>query len=166
MKLLLIADENNAIAREGEQIVYLSKDLTHFKETTWGQIIFMGRVTFESIGRVLPGRISIVYTSAKLPQEENLYTVSSHRELMDVLKKFPDRTVYLIGGEMLTLLYQDYLTEAIITRVHTHFKGGDQFAPDFKSLPNWILADVSKPVKDGEFSFSIEHWINKNPKEK
>src|SRR5699024_10027409 len=98
MKLLLIADENNAIARQGEQIIYLSKDLTHFKETTWGQVIFMGRVTFESIGRVLPGRISIVYTSRNLNPQDHLYTVSSHEAFVDLLKKFPDREVYLIGG--------------------------------------------------------------------
>lgn len=162
MKLLLIADENNAIAARGDQIVYLSKDLAHFKKTTWGQIVFMGPITYESIGRVLPGRINIVYTSRKLRPHDNLYVVSNHEDLKGIIELFPDREIYLIGGEKLTNLYIDHLKEAVITRVHHKFEGGDRFAPDFANLPHWRLKSLSKTFREDNYMYHIENWVNEH----
>jgi dihydrofolate reductase len=62
LSLLLAADENNLIGKDNQLPWHLPNDLKYFKNLTWGMPILMGRKTFESIGKQLPGRRSIVIT--------------------------------------------------------------------------------------------------------
>ena len=62
MTIIAAMARNRAIGFEGGMPWHLPGELRHFKETTWGKPIVMGRKTWESIGRVLPGRQNIVVT--------------------------------------------------------------------------------------------------------
>ena len=60
--LIVAAAKNNAIGKDGKMPWHLPADLKHFKNLTWGLPVLMGRKTFESIGKPLPGRKNIVLT--------------------------------------------------------------------------------------------------------
>ncbi|NOT50561.1 MAG: diacylglycerol kinase, partial [Chitinophagaceae bacterium] len=62
ISLVVAAANNNAIGMGGKMPWHLPADMRHFKNITWGMPIVMGRKTFESIGRTLPGRKNIVIT--------------------------------------------------------------------------------------------------------
>lgn len=162
MKLILMADNNNAIGRSGKQMVYLKSDLQHFKTLTTGHILLMGRNTFEDIGRPLPNRINIVYTSKNLRTQENLLTVNSHRELVETIKKSaPNRKIFLIGGAQLVQSYIDYVSEAYITRIDYCFANTDAFMPDFHKLNNWTLLKTGEVKEDSGYRYQLEFWKNK-----
>jgi dihydrofolate reductase len=60
--IIAAVDDNNAIGYNGDQLHYINRDLKRFKELTTGNIVIMGRKTFEAIGRALPNRNNIVVT--------------------------------------------------------------------------------------------------------
>lgn len=62
ISLIVAASENNAIGKNNQLLWHLPNDLRYFKNTTWGMPVIMGRKTFESIGKPLPGRHNIVLT--------------------------------------------------------------------------------------------------------
>ena len=62
LSLLVAADEGNVIGKDNRLPWHLPNDLKYFKNQTWGLPILMGRKTFESIGKVLPGRRNVVLT--------------------------------------------------------------------------------------------------------
>ena len=65
MKLILAVDKNWAIGRDNQMLYDLKKDLKHFKETTTGGLVIMGRKTFDSMGFSLPNRESIILSRDK-----------------------------------------------------------------------------------------------------
>ena len=62
ISLVVAAATNNAIGKDGQMPWHLPNDMKHFKNVTWGMPVVMGRKTFESLGKVLPGRKNIVIT--------------------------------------------------------------------------------------------------------
>lgn len=84
ISLLVAVAENGVIGRGGELPWHLPDDLKRFKALTWGKPMLMGRKTFESIGRALPGRISLVLTrSRRWAAPEGVIVVHSMEEAME-----------------------------------------------------------------------------------
>jgi dihydrofolate reductase len=65
VSLIVATSNNNAIGKDNKMLWHLPEDFKYFKNTTWGMPIIMGRKTFESIGKALPGRTNIVITNNK-----------------------------------------------------------------------------------------------------
>ena len=66
MNLIVACSENGVIGRDGQMPWHLPRDLRHFRATTWGGAVLMGRRTHEAIGRTLPGRENIVLSRQPL----------------------------------------------------------------------------------------------------
>ena len=77
MKLLILVDNKNAIAKDGEQILFVDDDLHMFRDYTTNNIIVMGRHTFDAIGRQLPNRISVVFTRSNREDKKDLFYIDS-----------------------------------------------------------------------------------------
>ena len=88
---------NRVIGNEGKIPWYIPEDFKHFKETTQGYPIIMGRKTFESIGRILPGRENIVLTRGEFTFP-GVTVVHSIEELENYLSKNPIEKAYICGG--------------------------------------------------------------------
>ena len=96
ISLIVARSRNGIIGKEGKLPWRLSEDLKFFKQTTMGRPVIMGRRTWESIGRPLPGRQNIVLTRDPSYKAEGATVVSS---LEEALKYFgPDDIVFVIGG--------------------------------------------------------------------
>ena len=63
LSLIVAASTNNAIGKNNQLLWHLPKDLKYFKNKTWAMVVVMGRKTFESVNKPLPGRINIVITT-------------------------------------------------------------------------------------------------------
>lgn len=154
MKLLILVDNKNAIAKDGEQILFVDDDLHMFRDYTTNNIIVMGRHTFDAIGRQLPNRISVVFTRSNREDKKDLFYIDSIEKLEEIMKKYPDKEVFVIGGAEIVKLLWDRLDELIVTRVDTVVEGADTFIPAFDDFE---LIDKSE-IKDPIYKVYHERW--------
>lgn len=154
MKLLILVDNKNAIAKDGEQILFVDDDLHMFRDYTTNNIIVMGRHTLDAIGRQLPNRISVVFTRSNREDKKDLFYIDSIEKLEEIMKKYPDKEVFVIGGAEIVKLLWDRLDELIVTRVDTVVEGADTFIPAFDDFE---LIDKSE-IKDPTYKVYHERW--------
>lgn len=119
------ASENDVIGRDNALPWHLPADLAHFKRITMGKPILMGRKTFQSIGRVLPGRRNIVITRGGF-SAPGVDVVHSIDEALKLVEGEPE--LVNIGGAEVLRLALDRTDRFYLTRVHGHFEG-DTFLP-------------------------------------
>jgi len=117
---------NRAIGLEGRIPWHLSEDLKFFKRTTLGHVVLMGRKTYDSIGKPLPGRENwILSRTAEIP---GVLVLRS----MDEIPSPPEgKNIYLIGGAELYAALLPRCTEILLTRVNLDTPG-DAFFPAFE----------------------------------
>jgi dihydrofolate reductase len=131
VSIVVAAAENNVIGRQGQLPWHLPADLQHFKQRTLGHPIVMGRRTFESIGRVLPGRTNIVVTGqTNWPAPAGVLLAHSLPEALALATQQPGgEEICVIGGGE---IYRAALAAAdvvYLTEVHTTVPDGDTFFP-------------------------------------
>lgn len=158
MKLLILTDNKNAIAKDGEQILYIDNDLSMFREYTTGNVIIMGRITFEAIGKQLPDRTSVVFTRSKKEDKKDLYYVNSQEELDKLLENFKGKEIFVIGGAAIVNMLWNRLDELIITRVDTVVEGADTFIPEFHGFELVEKTEIEAP------DYKVYHEIWKRVK--
>lgn len=151
MILLVLADLDNAIAKDGKQITFIPEDLARFKARTTGQVILMGRKTLDDTGK-LPNRITGVMTRQNLPDEGELFYFSSEEELDEELKAYEGKEIYLVGGAGIIKSLFHRVKEAYITRVNFH-SGGDVKIPSLKEDFELV---ATTPITE---EATEEHWI-------
>ena len=143
--MIVAAAANNVIGADGGLPWRLSEDLRRFKEITMGKPMIMGRRTFESIGKALPGRRSIVITrqaNYKAPGVEVVATPEAALELA----RHADEVMIIGGGKV----YEHFLpmTDRIyLTRVHTEIEG-DTFFPKIDEDQWRIVSSQPLPPSD------------------
>lgn len=155
MKLLILVDNKNAIAKDGEQILFVDNDLHMFRDYTTNNIIVMGRHTFDAIGKQLPNRISVVFTRSDRKDKKDLFYVDSIEKLENIMKKYPEKDVFVIGGAEIVKLLWDRIDELIVTRVDTIVEGADTFIPEFDDFK---LVDKTE-ISDPNYKVYHEKWI-------
>ena len=138
-QLCLIAamDKNNLIGNNNDLPWHLPADLAFFKRTTLGKPIIMGRKTFESIGRALPGRRNIVVTRAAQFSAEGCDVVGSIDTALDLCRD--EAEAMLIGGASLYRQSIDRANCMYITRIDHEFSG-DTWFPRFDES-EWKVED-------------------------
>ncbi len=126
--LIVARSKNNVIGKNGEIPWRIKGEQKQFKELTTGNIVVMGRKSYEEIGRPLPNRKNIIVSNSKNFTGENLVTVGSLQEAIAISG---GEKVYIAGGyglfkEALPLVDEMYITEVDIT-----IDDGDVFFPKF-----------------------------------
>jgi len=127
ISLIVAASTNNVIGAKGELPWHLSSDLKRFKGLTMGKPIIMGRLTYESIGRPLPGRQNIVITRQAGYEADGCDVVQSIDAALEAAAGAEE--IMIIGGSH---VYQEFLPRACriyLTRVQAEVDG-DVFLPD------------------------------------
>lgn len=165
MNIIVAASENNAIGYKGAMPWHLRADLQYFKSTTMGHAVLMGRKTFESIGRPLPGRRNIIISRNALyhiPAEVmcNLKpgtTIEVYHELDEALEKAP-ADCFIIGGAQ---LYNQLWTEAktiYLTRVHTEIEQFDASVPAIPEGYKCISRQDVPADENNDYAMTFEVW--------
>lgn len=130
ISLIVAKAKNNVIGKDNGLVWKLSADLRHFKNTTSGHHLIMGRKTFESMDKPLPNRTSIVVTrneNYKVP--EGHYTVTDLQEAFELGKQKDLDKIFVTGGGEIYKLSLPYLDEMIITEINASPEG-DTFFPE------------------------------------
>ena len=126
LSLIAVVARNGAIGRNNALLVHLSEDLKHFKRTTLGCPVIMGRKTFESIGRPLPGRRNIVVTRNTQWLADGIEAAHSLDEALALVGDAPK--AFVIGGGELYAQALPRADELVLTELHRDFDG-DTFFP-------------------------------------
>jgi dihydrofolate reductase len=134
-------DENRGIGWQNRVPWHLSTDLKRFKTLTMGHHLIMGRKTFESIGRPLPGRTTIVISRNPDLRPEGSYAVSSLKKALDLARSRGEEEAFVIGGGE---IFSDALPIAgriYLTKVHATVQA-DVFFPPIDQA-DWIVTETS-----------------------
>lgn len=146
ISLIVARSRNGIIGKEGKLPWHLPEDLKFFKQTTMGRPVIMGRHTWESIGRPLPGRQNIVLTRDAAYKAEGATVVSSFDE---ALKHFgPDDIVFIIGGADLYRRALPLVDTAWVTEIEADVEGDASFDPLNKD--EWMLVWSENHPKTGD----------------
>lgn len=146
MKLILAVDKNRAIGRDNKMLYDLQKDLNHFKETTTGGLVIMGRKTFDSIGRALPNRENIILTRDESLKRNGALVFNNVSDVINYVNKSP-KEAFVIGGAEICELFLAYIDEAIITKIDAD-SVADTFLHNFDEDSDFELVEESEPIDD------------------
>lgn len=139
LSFIVAASENNAIGINNELPWRLPEDLKFFKRTTMGKPVIMGRKTYESLGRPLPGRLNVVMsTSEYLQLPEGVVQAESVSEAIAVAEGEKKDEVFIIGGGKVFAESMHLADRLYITRVHTVISNADAFFPEIDHT-HWKL---------------------------
>mgnify|MGYP000465755513 FL=1 len=124
--------KNNALGKDNDLIWYLPADLKRFKKVTTGHYILMGRNTYESIGKPLPNRTTIIITRNKNYFKEGCLIAGSLEEAIELAKE--EAQLFIIGGAQ---IYKEVISKNLadqldITLVHSEFEA-DVFFPEINA---------------------------------
>lgn len=122
--------KNNAIGKDGKLPWHYTEDLKFFKRTTMGHAILMGRKTWESIGRPLPGRLNVVLSrSAKIDDAGDAVVLNSVETALS-LAEYLAGDLYVLGGAGTFEAFADKIDKWIVTEIPAEVEGADVFMPD------------------------------------
>jgi dihydrofolate reductase len=138
ISLLVAAADNDVIGRQGVMLPWhQGADLARFKQLTMGHPVIMGRKTYATIGRALPGRHNIIVTRNQELKAEGCTVVNSLNTALDVAEKDGSDEVFVIGGANVFSQTLSRADKLYLTRVHAHPDGDAYFrydAADWKEL--------------------------------
>lgn len=154
LSLIVALSQNNAIGRNNELLWHISEDLKYFKNTTTGHPVIMGRKTYESIGRPLPGRRNIVLTRSdmavpeiKNPQTTSFEVVHTLEQVYNIASG--EGEYFIMGGGMLYNQSFDKADKLYITHIYAQAEDADTFFPQINS-DEWKVEKESQMMHDDE----------------
>ncbi|HPF45412.1 MAG: type 3 dihydrofolate reductase [Alphaproteobacteria bacterium] len=149
--LIVAAAENGIIGKDNDMPWKISSDLQYFKKVTMNKPVIMGRKTFESIGKPLPGRLNIVITRDTSFNAEGVITAHSAEMALEVAKSMAEvkglKEIMVIGGAQIYELCLPMADRLYLTRIHAEIEGDTSF-PDLN--PNDWLEYSRERHKAGE----------------
>ena len=159
ISLIVAISQNNVIGKDNQLPWHLPADLRHFKQLTMGHPIIMGRNTYESIGRPLPGRRSIVLSRSAEFALEGCETATSLTEAIQLCEGADE--AFVIGGAKLFEEAAQRSDRIYLTRIHAECEG-DTFFPAI-NWDTWSKIDEMNFSADSknQFAYSFQTFDRK-----
>jgi dihydrofolate reductase len=150
VELVVAVAENDVIGRGNRLPWHLPADLKHFKTLTMGHHILMGRKTYESIGKALPGRTNWVLSRSPdfAPADCNIV-----RTLSEAQSAIGDSLLMVIGGAEVYRLSLPSARQIHLTLVHTDATDGDTFFAVWRN-PEWVESSRERHEPDAKNAFA------------
>ena len=161
ISIIAAASTNNVIGSRGRLPWKLSDDLRRFKKLTLGKPIIMGRLTWESIGRPLPGRQNIIITRQADFAAPGCDVVASTAEAVDIAGDVEE--IMIIGGSRIFESFLPMAHRLHMTRVHAEIEG-DVFFPEI-DVRSWQLVSSEEHEADAsnEYPFAFMSYERTGP---
>ena len=130
LSLIVAVSKNGVIGEKGKIPWHIPEDLKRFKKLTMGHHIIMGRKTFESIGKPLRGRHSIILSRKPDHHHEGCLVVNSLEEALEHCVRQKDDEAFVIGGEAVfqEALFSDLIDKIYLTQIKREYKGDTRFS--------------------------------------
>ncbi|MCX7116906.1 MAG: dihydrofolate reductase [Legionellales bacterium] len=154
LSLIAAVDERGGLGKDNHLLCHLPADLKHFKETTLHKPIIMGRKTFQSIGRALPGRLNIVLSREPFLQLEGATVVDSLAHAMALTVNEPE--VVVIGGAGVYEQALPLASRIYLTVIHAEFEA-DVFFPKI-DLTLWHCGETEERPRDELNPFDLTFY--------
>lgn len=130
---------NRVIGKDNDMPWHLPADLQHFKKVTLGKPVIMGRKTFESIGRALPGRRNIVISRNLDYTQEGIEVVTSPEAALSAVEDSDE--IMIIGGGHIYDIFLPYAQRLYLTFIDLEVEGDTQF-PDYEQVAEWEVLET------------------------
>lgn len=151
MNVIVAVDQNWAIGKDGDQLVYLSQDLKRFKALTTGHPVILGRKTLATFpgGRPLKGRRNLMLSRNPdfAPEGAEVYP-----NLDELLAAAPG-DAFVIGGASVYAALLDYCETAYITKIDEAFPEADRFFPDLDAHRSWRVVEEGPELEENGVRF-------------
>ena len=146
---------NNELGKDNDLIWHLPADLKRFKKVTSGHAIIMGRNTFESIGKPLPNRRSIIITRNTSYKKEGCDVVHSLEEAINLIKD--QKNAFIIGGAQIykEAIEKQLVDQLDITKVHQNFEADVFFPTIDQSVWEEISEETFLPDDKNHYTYSF-----------
>ena len=159
--MIVAMAENRVIGRNNQLPWYLPNDLKYFKAVTMGKPVIMGRKTYESIGKPLPGRANIVVTTRQNFAAEGVKVVHSVEQALTLAQGIAivdgADEVMIIGGAQLYKEMLGHVERLYLTRVHADVEGDAQF-PEL-DLSRWKVLSKESFAAEGPNPFDYSFIV-------
>lgn len=158
INLIAAIGKNNELGKNNDLIWKLKGDMKFFKETTMGHPIVMGRKTFESLPKVLPGRKNIVISTNEIKNEE----IEVYKSIKDFLLKYQEYgdDIFVIGGASIYKQFINLATNMYLTEIDSEEKSADAYFPMFDKN-EW---EKEVLLNSQENSINFKHILYKRKK--
>lgn len=153
MNLIAVVDDNWGVGYAGELLFNLPPDMQRFKTLTTGNVVVMGRTTFDSIKNPLPNRLNIVLSS-KLKNISGAIVCKNIQELANEISNHKDKKVFVIGGETVYKQMLDYCEIAYITKVKKEVLA-DTYLTNLDSIQSWKLVEEGEIQNYNNLEFTF-----------
>lgn len=153
-KIIIVAtDQHGAIGRNGDIPWHIHADMVHFRTTTTGSPVIMGRKTYDSIGKPLPNRTNIVVSRSN-PSIPGATVVGSLQEAFEAAAATGAPKCFVMGGGQ---IYKEAISQVdtiILTRVYTAIEDADTFFPAIDPS-QWAQESKSDDFEESSLGYSF-----------
>lgn len=157
ISLIVATSENDVIGKDGSIPWHIPADLKHFKTLTMGHHIIMGRKTYESIGKPLPGRINIILTKNPGYKADGCIVADSLQKAINIAREQKNSEVFIIGGEEIFKLVLPMADRVYLTRVHEKFDG-DAYLPKLDPV-KWKQVSCQVHLRDEQNPYPFDFCV-------
>jgi len=162
VSLIAAVAENLVIGKDNDLIWNLPDDMKHFKDTTSGHYIVMGRKNFDSMRRALPNRTNIVITRQKDYEAPGAVVTHSLKEALDYAEANGQEETFVIGGGEIYAQALSLADKLYITSVHASFDGDTYFPEVDYSQWEELESRIYQQDERNKYPFTIQTFGKKS----
>jgi len=153
---IVAVSNNNAIGIDNDLPWHMPADLKYFKETTKGHYVLMGRKSFDSVGRPLPGRTNIIITRNTEFQHSGIHVFNTISDGLLFAKNAEQEELFILGGSNIYSQTQNIWDKLYITKVDVHIPNATAFFPDI-NYKDWdlISEDPHKANEKNKYDYNF-----------
>jgi len=163
ISIIAAIGKNNELGKAGQLIWSIPKDLKYFKERTKNSTIVMGKKTFNSLPKILPGRKHIILSKKNDFNKEinnDVVLVNNKDELIGLCKDIgKDKEIFIIGGASLYEMFIDVADKLYITHIEAEDNSADVYFPNI-NLEKWEKIVLAND-EDNNIKFSFVEYTKK-----
>ncbi|MBB5634241.1 dihydrofolate reductase [Pedobacter cryoconitis] len=159
VSIIVAIAENHAIGKDNQLLWHLPGDLKHFKNTTSGHTVIMGRKTFDSVGKPLPNRRNIVITrddALEISGAEVVNTLDAAIALCD-----PDEEVFIVGGAQIYNMAMAITDKIYLTVVKDNFEADTFFPAIDPAIWKEESSNSYEPDEKNNIGYTISTLVRK-----
>ncbi|MEI9947218.1 MAG: dihydrofolate reductase [Chitinophagaceae bacterium] len=158
ISFVVAAAKNNVIGKDNQLVWNLPNDMKYFKNVTWGMPVVMGRKSFESMGKPLPGRKNIVLTRQPGWKAEGTIPVKTLEDAMFLVKEMDVKEMMVIGGGEIFKMAFEKAKRIYITRVDAEPEGDAYFPAIDPKVWRLVSQKDYEADEKHKYNYSFQVW--------
>lgn len=162
MNIIAAVDNNWAIGYQNSLLVRIPRDQKQFREMTEGKVIVIGRKTLETFPQKQPlkNRVNIILSRDRQYQVKDAVVIHSIEKLLEELKQYNDREIYVAGGASVYEQLLPYCDTAYITKIDYSYQADAHF-PRLDRLSDWVLTQKSEEQTYFDLTYYFQKYERK-----